>query len=149
DATPSRVARAVQKVLLSVERKEDPSMERFAKLSAALALLVTLAGCGAATTAPVMTGSADTTAQQSPDDTPAPGGSTATQTPPSSGSLGPIGTVIGAVRGLLTRTVELVGELGVNVDNGRWHAAVPPNAIQGDAQVTIGVSSRLSGECVI
>ena len=54
-----------------------------------------------------------------------------------------------APNGLLTRTANLVGEDGVAIDNCRWHAIVPPAAIQGDAQVAIRVSSPLAGECVI
>jgi hypothetical protein len=111
-------------------------MERFGRLCAGFALACVLGGCGAATTAPVMPGDEGT----SPPDT------TAAQAP---GANGPIGTILGGVRGLLTRSVALVGELGAGVDNGRWHAVVPPTAIQGDAQVSIGISSPMAGECVI
>jgi hypothetical protein len=51
--------------------------------------------------------------------------------------------------GGLTRTASLVGDVGVSLDNCRWHADVPPAAIQGDAQVAIRVSSLRAGECVI
>jgi len=111
-------------------------MERFGRLCTGLALAFVLGGCGAATTAPVMPG----------DEGSPPPDTTAAQTP---GSNGPIGTILGGVRGLLTRSVSLVGELGAGVDNGRWHAVVPPAAIQGDARVSIGISSPMAGECVI
>ena len=102
-------------------------MERFGRICAVLTLTFVLGGCGASTTAPV-TGGEDTTAAR---------------------SIVPSGTFFGPLRGLMTRTASLDGDLGTAVDNGRWHAFVPPHAVDGDAQVTIGVSSRTAGECVI
>ena len=51
------------------------------------------------------------------------------------------------LRGLVLRTSSLPGPTGTTLSNGRWRVAVPPRAIEGDAEIAIGVSSPVSGEC--
>jgi len=100
-------------------------------LPIALALAVGLAvGCGHMPTAPATAvqataGSAQQAAQ--PD--------------------GLIGSLVGGVLKLLVRILNLVGSLGGSLSNGRWRVEIPPNAVNGDATVSLGVTSDSSPSC--
>jgi len=50
-------------------------------------------------------------------------------------------------KGLLVRTLNLVGSLGGSLTNGRWKVTIPANAVEGDATVAIGVLSSTSSSC--
>lgn len=52
---------------------------------------------------------------------------------------GLIGSVLDLVVGLLVKVVNIVGSLGGSVTNGRWRIDVPPNAIEGNAAVSVAV----------
>lgn len=98
--------------------------------------LVSFLGCGRMTTAP---------------DVPASSSSSATTTPgrsaESNGLLSTVGGLLGDVVGLLVKTLQLVGSLGGTLTNARWKVAIPAGAVDGNATVSIGVSSSTAGDC--
>jgi len=107
-------------------------MERFARLGAGVAVLLVVCGCGAATTAPAP-----------------PGETSGAQETTGRGAREPIGGILGALPRLVNRIVDLAGDLGASVENGRWSLDVPAGAIEGGARITLGVTYAKSGECTM
>jgi hypothetical protein len=106
-----------------------------------------LAGCGAMTTAPTpdSASSAVTAEQSAPPTTTA--NSTGSVSPSTNGLLGSVGSLVGTVIGLVVKVVNLVGSIGGSLTNGRWRVDVPPNAIQGNASVSVGVRNLTAPDC--
>jgi len=100
-------------------------MGKFGRLLTGVALLIAVCGCGAATTAPVATGDTST-----------------------GGLQDPARRFRGTPR-LLARTVDLAGDLGASVENGRWSVDIPANAVEGAARITIKVATTSGGECTM
>ena len=69
------------------------------------------------------------------------------QAPGTSEQFGLIGGVIDLVKGLLFKTLNLVGSLGGSLTNGRWKVVVPPNAVEGNAAIALGVAGSDSPAC--
>ena len=90
--------------------------------STAIAVLLTgLIGCGPSTTAP----SPDMSGQ------------------PAAGT----GSIIGSQGGLEVQSVNLVGEVGGTLSNGRWRVEFPADAVDGGATIAIGVRTLTSQDC--
>ena len=60
---------------------------------------------------------------------------------------GLIGSVVGGVVNLVYKVLDIVGDVGGTLTNGRWRVVVPPGAISGNAQISLGVLSNLSPSC--
>jgi hypothetical protein len=60
---------------------------------------------------------------------------------------GLIGGLLDILKGLVVKTLNLIGSIGGSLSNGRWVVVIPPNAVQGDATVYLGVSSSTSTSC--
>lgn len=73
-----------------------------------------------------------------------PASSTANVTAPASDLLGLVG---GIVKGLISITTNVVGEIGGVLTNGRWRVEIPAGAIDGNAVVRVGVAEPGSPEC--
>jgi len=95
-------------------------MERFGGPLTGIALLLVVCGCGAAPSAPVL---------------------------PGDESARPVG--IGTLPRFAIRSVDLAGDLGGSIENGRWDLDVPAGAIEGDARVTMTVAYIKSGDCTM
>lgn len=91
----------------------------------------TMFGCGRLPTAPTATSS------------PTSAGVHASST----GLLSTVGGVVDGLVGLVVRTLNLVGSLGGSLTNGRWRVAIPAGAVNGNATVSLGVSSSTSSTC--
>jgi hypothetical protein len=103
-------------------------------LVASLAI-ATFSGCGHAPTAPETA-------------TPAPSSNVIVdRVAQPTGLIGAVGGIVGGLVNLLVKTLNLVGSLGGSLTNGRWRVVIPPDAVSGDATVTLGVTSSTSGEC--
>jgi len=97
----------------------------------ALALAVATAfGCGRMPTAPA---AAD------------PAVSTSSQRVAQSDGL--IGDVVGGLLKLVFRVLNVVGSIGGTLTNGRWTVNIPPDAIGGNATVSLGTASSTSTGC--
>jgi len=57
------------------------------------------------------------------------------------------GSLVGGVVNLLVRTLQLVGSLGGVLSNGRWTVSIPANAVDGNATVSLGVTSTTASDC--
>jgi len=57
---------------------------------------------------------------------------------------GLIGGLTDLLKGLIVKTLNLVGSLGGTVTNGRWKVVIPAGAIDGSATVYVGVQSSTS-----
>src|SRR5262245_16123492 len=60
---------------------------------------------------------------------------------------GLIGGVVDVLKGLLVRTLNLVGSVGGSLTNGRWKVVIPANAVDGSATVALGVVTTASPGC--
>jgi len=60
---------------------------------------------------------------------------------------GLIGGVVDVLKGLLVKTLNLVGSLGGSLTNGRWKVVVPANAVDGNATISLGVVTTASPGC--
>lgn len=117
---------------------EDHIVRSFKRLVSPLLLMglvaVTIFGCGKLPTAPTITAQS----QVAP---------TVSRTAQPEGLLsGVIGVVNGLVR-LVVRTLNLVGNLGGLLSNGRWTIAVPAGAVDGNATIALGVENSTSSGC--
>jgi hypothetical protein len=65
----------------------------------------------------------------------------------SAGLLTTTSTLIDGVASLLVKVINIVGDVGGSLTNGRWRVDVPPGAIDGTAAVSVGVSSLTSSRC--
>jgi hypothetical protein len=63
------------------------------------------------------------------------------------GLLDGAGSLLGGVATLVKRTIYLVGSVGGSLANGRWRVAIPANAVDGNATVTLTVASATSPVC--
>jgi hypothetical protein len=120
-------------------------MRLLRQLTLALALTglvaAALAGCGTAPNAPVVdqpSASAPASAQPSVQ-------AAGVQRTAEPQSL--IGGLLDTVVGLLVRTLNLIGSIGGTLTNGRWKVAIPAGAVEGNATVTLSVSSLTDPHC--
>lgn len=51
------------------------------------------------------------------------------------------------LKGLLVKTMNLVGGVGGSLTQGRWKVTIPAGAVDGNATVGMGVQSLTSSEC--
>jgi hypothetical protein len=65
----------------------------------------------------------------------------------SDGLISTIGGLLGDVVGLLFKTLQLVGSLGGSLTNGRWKVVIPAGAVDGNATVSLGVTSSTASDC--
>ena len=117
----------------------------------ALALVVGAgAGCGSMATAPIPTASSAVAATPT-DDAGAPPATNAMANPATTpnGLLSPIASIVDGLVGLLVRVLNLVGDLGGTLSNGRFRLDIPAHAISGNAKVALGVRSFSSPDCAI
>ena len=113
----------------------------------AIAVAISLAsGCGRLTTAPVVTGPGAVATGTQATGTQATGPAPA-RVIESEGLIGDIGTILSDVTHLVFRTLDIVGNVGGSLTNGRWRVDVPPNAVVGNATVRIGIPSPTSSAC--
>ena len=98
-----------------------------------LALGILAIGCSRLPSAPVTPTSAEWSASTAGDRVAEPAGL--------------IGGVFDLLKGLIVRTLNLVGSLGGTLTNARWMLTIPPNAVEGSATVAIGVPSSTSSSC--
>ena len=138
-------------------------MTRWFVMVVVAAVVGAVVGCGTMTTAPAPTnmttnvtttanagsGVASQAASTAVAELPAGDGSPSTlaNVPAESNSIVSGIPILGAITGLLTRTLQLVGFLGGSLTNGRWTIQVPPHAISGNGTVSIGVANLASDNC--
>ena len=60
---------------------------------------------------------------------------------------GGLGSTIGDALNQIVKTIELVGDVGGTLTNGRWTVDVPPRAVDGNGSVSITVVSANSPGC--
>jgi hypothetical protein len=60
---------------------------------------------------------------------------------------GLVSGVTDLLKGLIVRTLNLVGSLGGTLTNGRWKVVIPAGAVDGSAQVGLGVLTSISPSC--
>jgi len=108
-----------------------PNQKLFGALLLCGLAAFTVFGCGSLPTAPSPASSTMGAAEQA--------------TP--SGLLSPIGKIVDGLVGLIVRTLNLVGDLGGSLANGRWRVAIPAGAVNGNATIALGVSTQTSATC--
>jgi hypothetical protein len=120
------------------------SFNRFvAALLIASTVLVVGSGCGQAPTAPIVPASTSTSATAGVAATP---GAAAQSSSLLGGLVGTVGTVVGGLVKLVVRTLDIVGNIGGTLINGRFRVDVPAGAIDGNATISISTSAQ-SPEC--
>ena len=118
------------------------SFNRFvAALLIASTVLVAGSGCGQAPTAPITTQSTSATVGVA-----ATPGAAAQSSSLIGGVVGTVGTVVGGLVKLVVRTLDIVGEVGGTLINGRFRVDVPAGAIDGNATISISTTAQ-SPEC--
>jgi hypothetical protein len=138
-------------------------MTRWFLMVVVAAVVGAVVGCGSMTTAPTpanMTTNVTTTASAGSGTAPQAASTTVADSPSGDGSASTLtGTtnesssllsgipILGAITGLITRTLQLIGFIGGSLTNGRWTVQVPPNAVSGNGTVSIGVASLTSDNC--
>ncbi len=111
-------------------------------------MMASVVGCSNMATAPVpLDSTTSSSAAVVSTDDPAPLPSTNATSASTNGLIGSLGSVVGKLVGLVVRTLNVVGSLGGSLTNGRWRVDVPPNAIQGNASIGLGVQTLLSTDC--
>jgi hypothetical protein len=128
-------------------------MLRHTRILALVALVLVVgagAGCGSMATAPIST-SSSAVATTPPDDAPASSTTSAPANPSvaPTGLLTPIAPILDGLLGLLIRVLNVVGDLGGTLTNGRHRLDIPAHAISGNAKVVLGVRSFSSPDCAI
>jgi hypothetical protein len=98
-----------------------------------------LAGCGTAPNAPVVDQPSASAAAQPA----APAAHIQRAAEPQS----LLGGLLNVVVGLLVRTLNLIGNIGGTLTNGVWKVAIPAGAVDGNATVTLSVSSPSDPHC--
>jgi hypothetical protein len=60
-----------------------------------------------------------------------------------------LGGIVDGLVGLIVQTLNLVGSLGGILSNGRWTVSIPAGAVDGNASVSLGVSTLDSPQCAL
>ena len=68
------------------------------------------------------------------------------QTAPSS-LLGVVGSILDPLVKLIWNTLQLVGNVGGSLSNGRWRVEIPSGAVAGNGTVSLGVQSSTAASC--